>query len=333
MFFVIVKKFNDFEKLKILYYNFRKGYIMPKENNINKRKKFVAGLSILSNVTLTALKITAGIISGSMSVISEAIHSMSDCLASVLTFFSVVKSSQPADEDHPYGHGKYEDMAGFIEGILIIFASLFIFYKSFQKLILGFSYSAENNLGIIVMALAVIMNTIVSYLLFKVAKESNSVSLYADGEHLRTDIYSSLGVLAALVLIKITGYTILDPVIAIMIAGFIYKAGYAISKKSFMKLLDHSLPENELSAIKDIIREFSEEEVSLKKNGIRARQTGPTMDIDIILQFPNNTSICECHKICDKIEKRIQKIYSHCSISIHSEPVCYSKNCQKNCTK
>ncbi|MBO7672062.1 cation transporter [bacterium] len=305
---------------------------MSKVKNIDKRKKFVAGLSILSNVTLTALKILAGIISGSMSVISEAIHSLSDCLASVLTFFSVIKSSQPADEDHPYGHGKYEDMAGFIEGLLIIFAALFIFYKSFQKLIFGFSYSAENNLGIIVMALAVVMNSVVSYLLFKVAKESNSVSLYADGEHLRTDIYSSLGVLAALVLIKITGYTILDPVIAIMIAGFIYKAGYAISKKSFTKLLDHSLPENEMSAIKDILKEFSDE-VSLKQNGIKARQIGPTMDIDLILQFPCDTSICECHKICDKIEKRIQKLYSRCSISIHSEPICYSKNCQKNCTK
>jgi len=305
---------------------------MTKDKDLNKRKKIVAGLSIFSNITLTVLKIIAGIISGSLSVISEAIHSMSDCLASVLTFFSVVKSSQPADADHPYGHGKYEDMAGFIEGLLIVFASFFIFYKSFQKLILGFSYSAENNIGIIVMAIAVVMNTVVSYMLFKVAKESNSVSLYADGEHLRTDIYSSLGVLVALVLIKITGYTILDPVIAIMIGGFIYRAGFAISKQALMKLLDHSLPAEDISKIKDIIKEFSEN-VSLKKNGIRARQTGPTMDIDIILQFPNNTSICECHKICDKIEKRIQKLYTNSSVSIHSEPICYSKNCQKHCVK
>lgn len=299
---------------------------------IIQKKKLTAGLSIASNVTLTVLKIVIGIISGSLSIISEAVHSMSDLFASVLTFFSVHKSSQPADNDHPYGHGKYEDMAGFIEGLLIIFASFFIIFQSSKKIITGFSMDAESNLGIIVMALAVVMNFLVSSLLFKVAKESNSISLYADGEHLRTDVYSSVGVLVGLILIKITGHTILDPIIAILVAVFIYRTGYAISRRALMNLLDHSLPNEDIEKIKSIVKSFSPS-VKLKRHSIRTRQVGPSIDIDLILQFPQDTSICECHKICDEIEKQIQELYINSSISIHSEPICYKKNCQKHCDK
>ena len=299
---------------------------------INDRKKIVAGLSIISNVVLSVLKIITGILSGSLSIISEAIHSLSDFLASVLTFFSVMKSSKPADSDHPYGHGKYEDMSGFIEGILIVFASLFIIYEASKKIIFGINMDTENLLGMAVMLIAVILNIIVSTLLFKVAKETNSISLYADGEHLRTDVYSSLGVLLGLMLINITGYSILDPIIAILVAVVIFRAGYSISKKAVSNLLDHSLPDENIDKIKQIIQSYSEI-VTLKSGSIKARQVGPTKDIDMILQFPKNTSICECHEICDEIERQIEKMYPNCSISIHAEPACYKRNCQKSCEK
>lgn len=298
--------------------------------DINTKKKLTAGLSILSNIVLSLLKIIAGALSGSLSIISEAIHSMSDFLASIITFFSVSKSAIPADDDHPYGHGKYEDMAGLIEGVLIILASLFIIYKSVKKIIFAVPFETESNFGIAVMFIAVIMNIFVSSMLFKVAKESNSISLYADGEHLRTDIYSSLGVLIGLILIKITGYTVLDPIVAIFVAVLIYRAGYTISKRSMSNLLDHSLPDDDIKKIKSIINGNS---VTLKEHSIKARQIGPAKDIDLILQFPQETTICECHKICDKVEDKIQMLYPNCSISIHSEPICYNKNCQNNCNK
>ena len=297
---------------------------------IQQKKKFVAGLSITSNVVLSVLKIATGIMSGSLSIISEAIHSLSDFFASLLTFFSVVKSSKPADNDHPYGHGKYEDMAGFIEGLLIIFASFFIIIEAAKKIVLGIETDTENLAGITVMLIAVILNIFVSSYLFRVAKETNSISLYADGEHLRTDVYSSFGVLIGLVLIKITGYSLLDPIIAILVAVIIFKAGYTISQRACSNLLDHSLPLENINNIKQIIKEYSDC-AKLKKNSIKARQVGPTKDIDLILQFPNDTSICKCHKICDEIEKNIKKLYPNCSISIHSEPICYKKNCHKSC--
>lgn len=299
--------------------------------NINKKKKFAASLSIISNIILSALKIITGIISGSLSIISEAIHSLSDLLASLLTFLSVIKSSKPADSDHPYGHGKYEDMAGFIEGLLIILASLFIIIEASKKIIFGPDMDNESFMGIIVMAIAVILNILVSSLLFKVAKESNSISLYADGEHLRTDVYSSLGVMFGLILIKITGHKVLDPIIAILVAGVIFKAGYVILKRAGNNLLDHSLPKESINKIKQIIK--SHTSVKLKMNGIKARQVGPTKDFDIILQFNECTSICECHKICDEIENQIKSLYPNCSISIHSEPICYKKNCLRTCDK
>ena len=300
--------------------------------DINKKKKLTALLSITSNVLLTILKIIAGIISGSLSIISEAIHSLGDFIASLLTFFSVSKSSEPADDDHPYGHGKYEDMSGFIEGILIILASVYIIYEASNKIISGNTMPAENNLGIIVMGIAVVVNIIVSSMLFKTAKEANSISLYADGEHLRTDVYSSLGVFLGLLLIKYTGYSILDPIIAILVAVIIYRAGFTISRKAIRRLLDFSLPNEDIEKIKEIVNKFSDS-VKLKEHSIKARQTGPSKDIDLILQFKEDTTICECHKICDEIEKQIQTIYVNSSISIHAEPICYKKECGSDCDK
>ena len=299
---------------------------------IQDKKRMAASLSIISNIALTLMKVATGLLSGSLSIISEALHSLTDFAASVITFFSVTKSSVPADEDHPYGHGKYEDMAGFIEGLLIVAAALFIIYKSVIKILLGGASETENTFGIIVMLMAVVINYVVSSVLLKIAKESNSISLYADGEHLRTDVYSSAGVLVGLILIKLTGKGALDPIIAMLVAVLIYRTGYNISKKAWRNLMDHSLPAEDIDKIKSIIEKFSDC-VKLKKNSIKTRQVGPSTDIDFILQFPEDTTICECHKICDKIEKNIRKIYVNSSISIHSEPVCYKKCCTKNCVR
>lgn len=296
----------------------------------NTKKKAVARLSIISNVILSTLKIAVGIISGSLSIISEAIHSMMDLMASVLTFFSVIKSSQPADKDHPYGHGKYEDLSGFIEGLLIILASVFIIYEAYKNIMSRQFSEPENSLGIVVMIIAVISNMIISSLLLKVAKETNSISLYADGEHLKTDVYSSLGVLVGLVLIKITKDAILDPIIALFIALVIFKTGYKISKTAIKHLLDYSIPREEVIKIEQIIKTY---DVTLKENSLKARQVGPTIDIDVTLLFPAEKSICECHKLCENIEKNIYDKFPNSSITIHSEPLCYAKNCKKDCSK
>lgn len=284
---------------------------------INTQKKLAAGVSITSNAIIILLKIVAGIVSGSISIISEAIHSFSDFLASILTFFAVSRSSEPADKEHPFGHGKYEDMSGFIEGGLIVFAGLYIIYESAKKLIFGYDLKTEPMLGIWVMAFAVVANYFVSSYLFYVAKKSDSVSLFADAEHLRTDILSSMGVLFGLILIKCTGYAILDPIIALIVALIIIKAGYSISKDTLNNLLDGSLPPTEIEKIENILNGNSS--IMGYKN-IKARKVGHCKDIEITVFFSPDLKISECHKICDDIENAIEKELDEVTIVIHAEP-------------
>ena len=284
---------------------------------IEQEKKFAAGLSITSNSIIILLKIIAGIISGSISIISEAIHSISDFLASVLTFFAVSRSSEPADKDHPFGHGKYEDMSGFIEGGLIIFAGFYIIYEALSKLVSGYSINTESMLGIYVMAFAVIANFIVSSYLFYVAKKSDSVSLYADAQHLRTDIFSSLGVLMGLVLIKITGIVALDSIIALIVAVVIMKTGFSISKDTLNNLLDGPLPEQDISKIEKILKN----NCSIKGyKDLKARKAGQCKDIELTIFFEPDLTISECHKTCDEIENEMKNILHNADITIHAEP-------------
>lgn len=287
--------------------------------DIVKEKKIAAGLSITSNAIIIILKFIAGAISGSVSIISEAIHSMSDFLASVLTFFAVMKSSEPADKSHPFGHGKYEDMSGFIEGGLIIFAGLFIICEACKKLFFHQTIEIDTSLGIGVMLFAVVANILVSSHLFRVAKKSDSVSLHADGEHLRTDVYSSLGVLCGLVLIKITGVAILDPIIAILVAMFVLKAGFEISKNTLNNLLDGTLPAEDMDEIKEIIKSYGNQCLKGFKC-LKARRSGPLKDIEVTMLFPKDMTILDCHKICDDIEHLLAQHLGKCDILIHAEP-------------
>lgn len=291
--------------------------------SINAEKKFAAGLSITSNALVIVTKIIAGMVSGSISIISEAIHSLSDFLASVLTFFAVTRSAEPADKEHPFGHGKYEDMSGFIEGGLIIFAGFFIIFEAMEKLLHGYSLESESMLGIYVMAFAVAANFLVSRYLFYVAKKSDSVSLLADAEHLSTDIFSSLGVLIGLVLIKITGIVALDPIIALIVALIILKAGFSISKETLNNLLDGSLPNEDIAKIEEILKRNS---VIKGYKNIKGRKSGQYKDIELTLLFNPDMKISCAHNICDQIENEIKKNLGQVSTTIHAEPyVCVCK--------
>ena len=285
---------------------------------LETQKKFAAGLSITSNTLIIITKIIAGMISGSISIISEAIHSFSDFLASILTFFAVTRSAEPADKEHPFGHGKYEDMSGFIEGGLIIFAGLYIIYESSSKLISGYTMEAESMLGIYVMAFAVLANFLVSRYLFYVAKKSDSVSLRADAEHLQTDIFSSLGVLAGLVLIKLTGYTILDPIIAIIVAVIILKAGFLISKETLNNLLDGSISTEDIEKIETVLKNNT---IIKGYRNIKGRKSGQYKEIELTILFNPDMKISCCHNICDQIENDIKSELGNVTTTIHAEPM------------
>ena len=252
-----------------------------------------------------------------MCIISEAIHSLSEFLASVLTLFAVKRSSEPADKDHPFGHGKYEDISGFFEGVLILLASFYIIWESCKKIITHGTLEFNSTPGIVVMLIAIAANLLVSSYLFAVAKKNDSVALKADAQHLSTDVYSSLGVLIGLILIKITGITLLDPLIAILVALIILKTGISIIKETLNDLLDRTLPDDDIKIIENIINDCKN--IYGFKN-LKSRKSGSTRDIDITLLCEESMPIKECHEICDILEAKIQKVLPNTLITIHCEP-------------
>jgi cation diffusion facilitator family transporter len=287
--------------------------------NIDVKKKTAAFISIVSNATLIILKLVAGFISGSVSVISEAIHSLGDLTASCLAFFSVSKSAQPPDIDHPFGHGKYEDMAGFIEAGLILFTSFYIFYIAGRKIYLNYSEPIDTNLGIIVMAISIVMNIIVSWYLYHVAKESDSIALYTDAQHLSADILTSVAILAGLFFVKITGLYIFDPIFAIIVATLILRTGLRLSKQSLNNLLDGSLPKKKRDVLDKILQQCTED-YNIKIKSIKTTKSGPMNKIQLVIYFSSGITLGEAHKICDKIENCIEEKLKNSDIIIHPEP-------------
>ena len=210
-------------------------------------------------------------------------------------------------------------MSGFIEGGLIIFASIFIIYEALKKILTNSYSSVDTNLGLYVMGVSVVVNFIVSSILFKVAERSGSISLYADAQHLRTDIFSSLGVFLGLLLIQLTGIYLLDPIIAIIVALIIFKTGFSISKSTMDNLLDCSLPEEDINSIEQIIESYKTQGV-LSFKDLKARRLGPQKSIEVTLVFPKDMTILHCHNVCDLIEHSLAQQFGDISASIHLEP-------------
>lgn len=292
------------------------------------QKQRAALLSIYSNTTLIISKLVVGLLTNSISIISEAAHSFTDLLAAVIAYFSVKKSAAPPDKEHPFGHGKYEDLSGFIEGALIIFAAGYIISESIEKII-GNKYDhLDTTAGIVVMLLSVVVNIVVSRHLFKVAHKTDSLALLADAEHLRTDVLTSAGVLIGLILIKITSIQILDPIAAILIALVIVKAGLKLCFTSGKNLLDTSLPEEEQKIILESINKYIPNQVvEIKK--IKSRKSGAEKLIELVITIPKNLTIENGHTLCDSIEEDLKNSIPNSSVIIHLEPCeCSCNNCQ-----
>ncbi len=294
---------------------------------MSNRKRNVALLSVGSNSVLIILKLIIGIISGSVSIISEAIHSMMDWIASVIAFVSINISGKSPDKEHPYGHEKAENISGVIEGILIMVASIWIIYEAVIKLIDKKPIESMSlGIGILVMFISAVINIIVSKKLYKVAKEEDSVALEADALHLKADVYTSLGVGVGLLLIWITGYHFLDPIVAMLVAVFIMKEAIELIKNAFSPLMDHKLSDEEEQIVKDAIEVYRSKFINY--HDLRTRKSGKIRHIDFHLVFHKFVTLKDAHDMCDKIEDEIKNKISDSRIIIHPE-VCDEKcNCK-----
>ncbi|MBO9128819.1 cation diffusion facilitator family transporter [Bacillus sp. 165] len=281
------------------------------------RSSKIAGLSVASNTFVVLLKLIVGIITGSVAVISEAIHSSLDLAASVIAFFAVRIANKPPDPKHPYGHGKFENVSGTIETLLIFIAGIWIIYESVHKIIDPTPIRLPW-LGIIVMLIGAVLNFTVGKIVQKVGRETRSVAMQSNALHLLTDVYSSLGVAVSLLLVSITNWTILDPLIGIAIALYIIKEAFHLVKESFNPLVDTGLAEKEEKVIQAILQSYKHRYIEY--HDLRTRRSGSEEHVDLHLVVPSAMNVEMAHELCDEIEKDIQESLHNAKVLIHIEP-------------
>lgn len=301
-----------------------------KQNNHSEKVR-AARISVLSNSMLVGIKLTVGILMGSVSVLSEAIHSGIDLFASMIACYAVGKAGKPADERHPYGHGKWENVSGVVEALLILLAAVYIIYEAVIRL--QREATVEHlGMGTAVMALSAVVNWFVSRYLFRVAKKTDSIALEADAWHLRADVYTSAGVLAGLVLIALTGLTMLDSIAAIAVAMLIIKSSIDLTRSAVADLFDVRLPREDEEKIRRVLMGFQEGCVDFHR--LRSRKSGSIRFIDLHLVVPRHWTIEEAHQVSDRIEKEIRRVLANTQVIIHIDPCNKSLNpcewCKRN---
>jgi cation diffusion facilitator family transporter len=281
-------------------------------------KSGAAALSIASNSILIALKLAAGAITGSIAIVAEAIHSLIDLVASVIAFVSVRKADAPADEEHPYGHEKVENLAATIEGILILVGAALIVYEATHRLVVGSSVESLG-VGIAVMGFSVLANLAVSTVLSRQARAHDSAALEGDAAHLRTDALTSLGVLVGLALVEITGAAAFDSITALVVAAAIVWAGLAIVRRSSGVLVDEALPNAEMDRIEAAIAAARTPEVA-GYHKLRARRAGRRRHIDFHVQYRSGTSLERAHELAHEMRDSIEATIPQAEVLIHVEP-------------
>ena len=289
-----------------------------------------ARLSIAVIIGLVALKVVVAIMTGSISILAQAADSFLDLFAILVTFLAIVVAARPADEEHPFGHGKVENIAAIIQALLIFTAGGLIIYSAVRRIIAGTTIELTEA-GIGVMLVSVIVSIFLSRHLLKVSRITDSIALEASARNIAADVYSAAGVLAGLVAIRFTGLSILDPIIALAVALLILKAGYNVTRKSFGGLVDVRLPKAEETEIKSCIIEHYSEVVSFHK--LRTRKAGSQRYIDLHLVMPKNASVDKAHRMCDHLEQDIENRLNHTSVTIHVEPCSIEcDQCQISCS-
>ncbi|HXR29767.1 MAG TPA: cation diffusion facilitator family transporter [Solirubrobacterales bacterium] len=283
-----------------------------------RTKSGAAALSIASNSLLIAIKLAAGAITGSIAILTEAIHSLIDLVASVVAFVSVRKADEPADADHPYGHEKVESLAATIEGMLILVGAAIIIYEATHRLVVG-AVVDELGVGIAVMGFSVIANLAVSAVLSRQARAHESLALEGDAAHLRTDAMTSAGVLVGLTLVELTGAVAFDSITALLVAGAIVIAGIRIVRRSSGVLVDEALPEEEMDRIEAAIAAARTPEVA-GYHKLRARRAGRHRYIDLHVQYLSGTSLVRAHELAHAMRDSIEKAIPGAEVMIHAEP-------------
>jgi cation diffusion facilitator family transporter len=303
---------------------------MARKKTKAARQSYAAKLMLIVVGGLIVLKVVVAVLTGSISILAQAVDSSLDLLAVLVTFVAIRIAAKPADREHPFGHGKVENIAAMVQAGLIFAVGGLIIYSAIHRIIIGATVElAEAGIG--VMLVSMIASIFLSRYLFRVSRAVDSIALQANAQNIAVDIYSTAAVLLGLAVVRFTGLTILDPVIALAVAGLILKTGYDVLRKSFGGLIDVKLPEAEEGVIRACVMKYNYRMVAF--HDLRTRKAGSYRYIDLHLVMPKNESVEEAHRVCDRLEKDIMKRLPRTHITIHVEP-CTTEcdQCSVSCT-
>jgi cation diffusion facilitator family transporter len=286
-----------------------------------KEKNRVALLSVFAAVFLTGFKLLVGFLTGSLGILSEALHSALDLVAAVITYVSVRISDKPADREHHFGHGKIENFSAFIETILLVVTSVWIIHEAISRLISGNTHIEVNGWSYVVVISSIVIDFSRSRALKRVAVRYNSQALEADALHFSTDIWSSSVVLFGLICANF-GYYFADSIAALGVAIIVLYVSYKLGRKAMDVLLDKA-PEGTIELVKD--RLLAHPEI-LHFHSIKTRTAGADTFIRFNIHLEPNLSLLQAHEICDEIEREIMELIPRSEVFIHSEPEDLGRN-------
>ena len=281
-----------------------------------KEKKSVALLSVVAAVFLTAFKFVVGILTGSLGILSEALHSSLDLAAAVVTYFSVRISDKPADKTHHFGHGKIENLSALIQTVLLLVTCSWIFYEAIKRLIMKDFYIEVTVWSYIVVISSIVIDFSRSRTLSRVAKKHNSQALEADALHFATDIWSSLAVLTGLICVDFFHFPAADPIAALVVACVVLYVCYKLGKKAIDILLDKA-PLQSYEFVTAVLDNHAE----IKQyHHLKLRTAGADTFVSFNIHLDPAMPFTDVHLFCDHLEKDIQEKIPRCEVYIHAEP-------------
>lgn len=280
-----------------------------------KKQRFAAFLLVL-NVAMTLAKLIAAVLTASVGLLSEAIHSASDVFSSLLAYLGIRAAAAPPDEDHPYGHGKIESLAGFGESIMVFGIVAYVAIESVHRLITPQKVE-QVSLGIIVMGISAGVAFLIGGISRKVAAETGSMALKSNSMHWMLDAVTSAAVLVGLIAYQITGLKMIDPILGLVLAVWMFFGAVKLSREAFHELIDVILPESEVELVKKLV---CEEAGVLGYHRLRTRRSGTLRHIDLHLVVPREWSVVQAHDVADGLEKKIAAALSPAHVVIHVDP-------------
>jgi len=277
----------------------------------------IAAISLGTTVVLLALKLTLGIISGSIAVLSDAIDSATDLVGGTAALVSVRVAIWPADEDHPYGHGKVESISASVAATVVAIGCGFVVFQAVRRLVEG-SPEIDVAVGVAPMIVAALANLALTYYMRREARNSQSLALASESTHLQTNVVQAMAVIAGLTAVAVTNERLFDPLVALGLAAYMAWTAVQLAREALSEIMDVALPDDELRAIQDAIAAHTDDIRGFHR--LRSRRAGPTRHVDMHLIVDPQRTVEEAHTVCDEIEREIQKHLPGAIVTIHLEP-------------